>query len=135
MRSTAKRIPVPSAGRPGSSWTGRTTILILRWSGGCRSRHRPVEAVEVEGAAAEEAGVEVATGRAPFLRSDAAWEALSDHERGGRDKPGHDPSRRAVAIFPQSLIGPSGKFSRTCQKASGHWDTADSLSHLELFAF
>src|SRR5215470_1060914 len=96
MRSGAKRIPVPSAGRPGSSWTGRTTIPILLWSGGCRSRRRRlVEAVEVEGAVEVEAGVEVATGRAPFLRSDAAWEALSDHERGGRDKPGHDPCRRS----------------------------------------
>src|SRR5215510_12008509 len=103
MRSTAKRIPVPSAGRPGSSWTGRTTILILRWSGGCRSRRRlPVEAVEVEGAVAEEggvveeeAGVEVATGRAPFLRSDAAWGALSDQSEVAGTSP-------ATTVPPQS---------------------------------
>src|SRR5215470_15216955 len=101
MRSTAKRIPVPSAGRPGSSWTGRTIILILRWSGGCQSRRRlPVEAVEVEGAVAEEeAVVEVATGRAPFLRSDAAWEALSDQSEVAGTSPA---TTRAAAIFPES---------------------------------
>ena len=79
----------------------------------------------MEGAAAEdEAGVEVATGRAPFLRSDAAREALSDHERGGRAKPGHDPSRRAAAIFPESLIG------RFCCKTIFGAGTKKRFSHI-----
>src|SRR5215468_8712384 len=43
--------------------------------------------------------------------------------------------KKVLANPEPSTHGPSTKFSRTCQKASGHWGTADSLSHLEFFAF
>jgi hypothetical protein len=46
--------------------------------------------------AEEEAGVEVATGRAPFLRSDAAWGALSDQSEVAGTSP-------ATTVPPQSF--------------------------------
>jgi hypothetical protein len=49
--------------------------------------------------AEEEAGVEVATGRAPFLRSGAAWEALSDQS----EVAGTSPATTRAAALPQSF--------------------------------